>query len=47
MSSPHFRCGDRDVHLDLMGDLTVPGFRLKKDWLFATGVPRLGCTFDL
>jgi L-alanine-DL-glutamate epimerase-like enolase superfamily enzyme len=47
LSSPNVAYGDLDGHFDLIGDPTVPGFRLEEGWLIATDVPGLGCTVDL
>jgi L-alanine-DL-glutamate epimerase-like enolase superfamily enzyme len=47
LSSPNVRYGDLDGHFDLIGDPTVPGFRLREGWLIATDTPGLGCTVDL
>jgi len=47
LSSPNVRYGDLDGHLDLLGDPTLPGFRLEAGYLIATDVPGLGCTVDL
>jgi L-alanine-DL-glutamate epimerase-like enolase superfamily enzyme len=47
LGSPNVKYGDLDGHLDLIGDPTVPGFRLEDGWLIATDVPGLGCTVDL
>ena len=47
LSSPNVRYGDLDGHLDLIGDPTVPAFRLEDGWLVATDSPGLGCTVDL
>jgi L-alanine-DL-glutamate epimerase-like enolase superfamily enzyme len=47
LSSPNVKYGDLDGHLDLIGDPTVPGFRLEDGWLIATDGPGLGCTVDL
>jgi L-alanine-DL-glutamate epimerase-like enolase superfamily enzyme len=47
LGSPNVKYGDLDGHLDLIGDPTVPGFRLEEGWLIATDVPGLGCTVDL
>ena len=47
LSSPNIRYGDLDGHLDLIGDPTVPAFRLEEGWLVATDSPGLGCTVDL
>ncbi|MFO7741496.1 MAG: dipeptide epimerase [Anaerolineae bacterium] len=47
LSSPNVKYGDLDGHLDLIGDPTVPGFRLEQGWLIATDVPGLGCSVDL
>lgn len=47
LSSPNVRYGDLDGHLDLIGDPTLPGFRLEDGWLIASEVPGLGCTVNL
>ncbi|MBN1976283.1 MAG: dipeptide epimerase [Anaerolineae bacterium] len=47
LSAPNVRYCDLDGHLDLIGDPTVPGFKLEQGWLTATDVPGLGCTVDL
>ena len=47
LSSPNVRYGDLDGHFDLIGDPSVPGFRLEEGWLIATDSPGLGCTVDL
>ncbi|MEA3375150.1 MAG: enolase C-terminal domain-like protein [Chloroflexota bacterium] len=47
LSSPNVKYGDLDGHLDLIGDPTVPGFRLEQGWLIATDVPGLGYSVDL
>jgi L-alanine-DL-glutamate epimerase-like enolase superfamily enzyme len=47
LSSPNVRYGDLDGHLDLIGDPTVPGFRLEEGYLIATDIPGLGCTVEL
>jgi L-alanine-DL-glutamate epimerase-like enolase superfamily enzyme len=47
LSSPNVRYGDLDGYFDLVGDPTVPGFRLEEGYLIATDVPGLGCTVDL
>jgi L-Ala-D/L-Glu epimerase len=47
LSAPNVRYCDLDGHLDLVGDPTVPGFKLEQGWLTATDVPGLGCTVDL
>jgi L-alanine-DL-glutamate epimerase-like enolase superfamily enzyme len=47
LSSPNVRYGDLDGHFDLIGDPTLPGFRLEEGYLIATDVPGLGCTVDL
>jgi L-alanine-DL-glutamate epimerase-like enolase superfamily enzyme len=47
LGSPNVKYGDLDGHLDLVGDPTVPSFRLEDGWLIATDVPGLGCTVDL
>ncbi len=46
LSSPNVQYGDLDGHFDLIGDPTVPGFRLEEGWLIATDVPGLGCTVE-
>jgi L-alanine-DL-glutamate epimerase-like enolase superfamily enzyme len=47
LSSPNVRYGDLDGCFDLVGDPTVPGFRLEEGWLIARDGPGLGCTVDL
>jgi L-alanine-DL-glutamate epimerase-like enolase superfamily enzyme len=47
LSSPNVAYGDLDGHFDLIGDPTLPGFRIEGGWLIATDVPGLGCTVDL
>jgi L-alanine-DL-glutamate epimerase-like enolase superfamily enzyme len=47
LSSPNVRYGDLDGHFDLVGDPTVPGFRLEEGYLIAADVPGLGCTVEL
>jgi L-alanine-DL-glutamate epimerase-like enolase superfamily enzyme len=47
LSSPNVAYGDLDGHFDLIGDPTLPGFRVEEGWLIATDVPGLGCTVDL
>jgi L-alanine-DL-glutamate epimerase-like enolase superfamily enzyme len=47
LSSPNVRYGDLDGHLDLIGDPTLPSFRLENGWLIASEVPGLGCTVEL
>ena len=47
LNSPNVRYGDLDGHFDLIGDPSVPGFRLEEGWLIATDSPGLGCTVDL
>jgi L-alanine-DL-glutamate epimerase-like enolase superfamily enzyme len=47
LSSPSIQYGDLDGHLDLVGDPTIPAFRLEGGWLAATDSPGLGCTVDL
>jgi L-alanine-DL-glutamate epimerase-like enolase superfamily enzyme len=47
LSSPNVRYGDLDGHLDLIGDPTLPSFRLRDGWLMASEVPGLGCTVEL
>jgi L-alanine-DL-glutamate epimerase-like enolase superfamily enzyme len=47
LSSPNVRYGDLDGHFDLIGDPSVPGFRLEEGWLIATDSPGLGCSVNL
>ena len=47
LGSPNVRYGDLDGHFDLIGDPTLPGFRLEDGCLIATDVPGLGCTVEL
>jgi L-alanine-DL-glutamate epimerase-like enolase superfamily enzyme len=47
LSSPNVRYGDLDGSFDLVGDPTVPGFRLEEGWLIAQDVPGLGCSVEL
>ena len=47
LSSSNVRYGDLDGHPDLIGDPTVPGFRLEEGVLIATDVPGLGCSVEL
>ncbi len=47
LSSPNVRYGDLDGATHLIGDPTVPGYRLEEGWLIARDVPGLGCTVDL
>ncbi|MCP4535732.1 MAG: dipeptide epimerase [Chloroflexi bacterium] len=47
LSSPNVHYGDLDGYFDLVGDPTVPGFRLEDGCLIATDVPGLGCTVEL
>jgi L-alanine-DL-glutamate epimerase-like enolase superfamily enzyme len=47
LSSPNVRYGDLDGYFDMVGDPTVPGFRLEEGYLIATDVPGLGCTVEL
>jgi len=47
LSSPNVRYGDLDGHFDLIGDPTLPGFRLEEGYLIATDMPGLGCTVEL
>jgi len=47
LSSRNVEYGDLDGHFDVIGDPTLPGFRVEEGWLIATDVPGLGCTVDL
>ena len=47
LSSPTVRYGDLDGYIDLVGDPTVPGFRVQDGWLIATDVPGVGCTVEM
>jgi L-alanine-DL-glutamate epimerase-like enolase superfamily enzyme len=47
LSSPNVRYGDLDGCFDLVGDPTLPGFRLEEGWLIARDVPGLGCRIEL
>ncbi len=47
LSSPNVRYGDLDGHFDLVGDPTLPGFRLEEGCLIASDMPGLGCTVEL
>ena len=47
LSSPNVRYCDLDGHMDLLGDPSVPAFRLQEGWLIASEVPGIGCTVDL
>ncbi len=47
LSSRNVEYGDLDGHFDLIGDPTVPGFRVENGWLIAKDVPGLGCTVNL
>jgi L-alanine-DL-glutamate epimerase-like enolase superfamily enzyme len=47
LSSRNVEYGDLDGHFDLIGDPTLPGFRVEEGWLIATDVPGLGCTVEL
>ena len=47
LSSPNVQYCDLDGYLDLVGDPTVPGFRLEDGWLVSSDVPGLGCTVQL
>lgn len=47
LSSPNVEYGDLDGHFDLIGDPTLPRFRLEEGWLIAPEAPGLGCTVEL
>jgi len=47
LSSPNVRYCDLDGYLDLLGDPSVPSFRLQEGWLIASEVPGIGCTVVL
>jgi L-alanine-DL-glutamate epimerase-like enolase superfamily enzyme len=47
LSSPNVRYCDLDGHMDLLGDPSVPAFRLQDGWLIASEVPGIGCTVEL
>jgi L-alanine-DL-glutamate epimerase-like enolase superfamily enzyme len=47
LSSPNVRYCDLDGHMDLLGDPSVPAFRLQEGWLIASDVPGIGCTVEL
>jgi L-alanine-DL-glutamate epimerase-like enolase superfamily enzyme len=47
LSSPSVGYADLDGHFNLVGDPTIPGFRLDEGWLIATDMPGLGCTVNL
>lgn len=47
LSSRNVEYGDLDGHFDLIGDPTLPGFRVEEGWLVAKDVPGLGCAVDL
>ena len=47
LGSPNIHYCDLDGHLDVIGDPTRAGFRLREGWLIASDVPGLGCTVEL
>ncbi len=47
LSSPNVKYGDLDGSMDLVGDPTVPGFRLEDGCLVSSEMPGLGCTVQL
>jgi len=47
LSSPNVKYCDLDGYLDLLGDPSIPGFRLEDGCLQASDVPGLGCQVEL